>query len=106
MAFLALLIDLFGVGAPLAGKAIVDRVLVDGDLSMLRLLLAGVLVLVTFQLLATALRDYLLAHTTRRVTLSLQRRFLDHVFHLRQSVAASQQIGDLAVRFRENEALA
>lgn len=106
MAFLALLIDLFGVGAPLAGKAIVDRVLVDGDLSMLRLLLAGVLVLVAFQLLATALRDYLLAHTTRRVTLSLQRRFLDHVLHLRQSVAASQQIGDLAVRFRENEALA
>ena len=106
MAFIALLIDVFGVGAPLAGKAIVDRVLVDGDLSMLHLLLVGVLVLVGFQLLATALRDYLLAHTTRRVTLSLQRRFLDHILHLRQSVAATQQIGDLAVRFRDNEALA
>lgn len=106
MASIALLIDVFGAGAPLAGKAIVDRVLVDGDLSMLGLLLVGVLVLVGFQLLATALRDYLLAHTTRRVTLSLQRRFLDHILHLRQSVASAQHVGDLAVRFRENEALA
>ena len=106
MAFIALLIDVFGVGAPLAGKVIVDRVLVDGDLSMLRLLLVGVLVLVGFQLLATVLRDYLLAHTTRRVTLSLQRRFLDHILHLRQSVTSTQHIGDLAVRFRENETLA
>jgi len=106
MAFIALLIDVFGVGLPLAGKAVVDRVLVDGDLSMLRLLLVGVLVLVGFQLLATVLRDYLLAHTTRRVTLSLQRRFLDHILRLRQSVASTQHVGDLAVRFRENEALA
>ena len=106
MAFTALLIDVFGLGAPLAGKALVDRVIGVGDVSMLRLLLAGVLVLIVFQLLASALRDYLLAYTTRHVSLSLQRRFLHHILHLRQSVAASQQIGDLAVRFRENEALA
>ena len=106
MAFTALLIDIFGLGAPLAAKAIVDRVIGVGDLSMLGLLLVGVLVLVLFQLLASALRDYLLAYTTRHVSLSLQRRFLHHILHLRQSVAASQPIGDLAVRFRDNEALA
>ena len=106
MAFTALLIDVFGLGAPFAGKAVVDRVLGVGDLSMLRLLLVGVLVLVGFQLLASALRDYLRAYATRHAGLSLQRRFLHHILHLRQSVAASQQLGDLAVRFRENEALA
>ena len=106
MAFTALLIDVFGLGAPLAGKVLVDRVIGVGDVSMLRLLLIGVLVLIVFQLLASALRDYLMAYTTRHVGLSLQRRFLHHILHLRQSVAASQPIGDLAVRFRENEALA
>jgi hypothetical protein len=102
----ALLIDIFGVGAPLAGKVLVDRVIGVGDLSMLRLLIVGVLILIVFQLLASALRDYLFAYTTRHVGVSMQRRFLHHILHLRQSVAASQQIGDLAVRFRENAALA
>ncbi len=102
----AILVDVFGLGGPLASKAIVDRVLVDGDLSMLRLLLVAVLAMVCFQLLASVLREYLLAYTTRHVTLSLQRRFLDRILHLRQSVAATHHIGDLAVRFRENEALA
>jgi ATP-binding cassette subfamily B protein len=106
LAFVTLLIDLFGLGVPFAAKAIVDRVLAIGDVSLLRLLLAGVLVLVGFRLLATALRDYLLAYTTRHAGLSLQRRFLDHMLRLRPGVAAMLAIGDLAVRFRETEAVA
>lgn len=105
-AAVAILVDVFGLGGPLASKAIVDRVLVYGDLSMLRLLLVAVLAMVGFQLLAATLRDYLLTYTTRYATLSLQRRFLERILHLRQSVAAAQHVGDLAVRFRENEALA
>ena len=101
----ALVFQLFGLGGPLASKVIVDRVLVNGDLSLLQLLLLAVGAVVAFQVAATVLRDYLLAHAAHRATLSLQQRFLHHVLHLTQGAIGARPVADLAVRFRDNERL-
>jgi ATP-binding cassette subfamily B protein len=101
----ALLVQLFALGVPLATKVIVDRVLVDADLSMLRLLLVGVAALLVFQLAAMAMRDALLANAAGRMAFSLQRRFLNQVLRLAEGAVASQRVANLAVRFRENDAL-
>ena len=105
VAVVALLTQVFGVGGPLASGWIIDRVLVDGDQSLLQLLLLGMLVLLTFHVTAGGLREYLVAHACGRITLTLQLRFFDHVLRLPPSTAALLRVGDLAVRFRENDAL-
>jgi len=105
VAIVSLLTLVFGVGGPLASGWIIDRVLVDGDQSLLQLLLLGMLVLLTFHVTAGGLREYLVAHACGRITLGLQLRFFDHVLRLPPSTSAAIRVGDLAVRFRENDAL-
>lgn len=105
IAIVSLLTQVFGVGGPLVSAWIVDRVLVDGDVSLLTLLLFGMLVLLTFHVLAGGLREYLVAHASGRITLGIQLRFFDHVLRLPPTTAASIRVGDLAVRFTEAEAL-
>lgn len=104
IAVVSLLTQVFGIGGPLAGFWIIDRVLVTGDQSLLTLLLLGVLVMLVFHLAAGALREYLVAHSSGRMTLELQLRFVDHVMRLPSDVTSGFRVGDLAVRFRENDA--
>jgi len=104
IAVVSLLTQVFGIGGPLAGFWIIDRVLVNGDQSLLTLLLMGVLVMLAFHLAAGALREYLVAHSGGRMTLELQLRFVDHVMRLPPDVTSGFRVGDLAIRFRENEA--
>jgi ABC-type bacteriocin/lantibiotic exporter with double-glycine peptidase domain/CRP-like cAMP-binding protein len=103
LASLSMLI--FALAGPMAAKAIVDRVLVNNDMSLLRLLLVAVAAIVGFQLVATVLRDFLMAHVRHRATFSLQQRFLHHVLHLPQRILITKPVAALAVRFRDNEAL-
>jgi ATP-binding cassette subfamily B protein RaxB len=105
IAVVSLLTQVFGIGGPLASAWIIDRVLVDGDVSLLKLLLLGMLVLLTFHVLAGGLREYLVAHASARLTLGIQLRFFDHVLRLPPATAASIRVGDLAVRIREADAL-
>jgi ATP-binding cassette subfamily B protein len=105
VAVASLLVLLFGLAGPLAGKTIVDRVLVSGDLSLLQLLVVALAAATVFRILAAVLRDYLLAHTTHEATLALQQRFLRHVLHLPQRTLVTRPVADLVVRFRENERL-
>ncbi len=105
VAVVSLLTQVFGIGGPLASAWIIDRVLVDGDLSLLGLLLLGVLLLLAFHVLAGGLREYLVAHATSRITLGIQLRFFDHVMRLPPGTAAGIRAGDLAVRFREADTL-
>ena len=102
-ALAALSIATFALGGPLASKAIIDRVLVNDDLSLLTLLLVAVVAVVGFQIIATVLRDYLLTHMRHRAALALQQRFLHHVLHLPQRVVLTKSVASLAARFRDSE---
>ena len=101
IAIASLLMLAFALGAPLATKLIVDRVLVDGDRALLGLLVVGMGFLVAFRLMACVIREQVIAHATQRIALYLQVRFLDHI--LRLPYGATQHVGDFAVGFRENE---
>ena len=102
---ISLLVALFGLAAPLFSQILVDDVLVHGDRSLLGLLLLGMLFVTGFQLCAGGLQDYLVAHVMRRLTVQLQVRFLHHILWLPTAQGAAWQVGDLQVRFGENEKL-
>ncbi len=92
----------FGLAAPLAAKVLVDRVVVDADTTLLRVLAAGLAAAVAFRVVAAVLREQLLVHATRRAVLFLQVHLLDHI--LRLPLGATDRIGD-AAGMRQTERL-
>ena len=98
----SLLIALIGFAGPLAAKLVVDRVIVNADSSLLRLLALGLATLLVFRVIAGVLREQLLVHLTRRAGLFIQVHLLNHV--LRLPVGAAQHVGD-AAGFRHTERL-
>jgi len=102
---LSLLGQLLGLAAPLFSKVIIDKVLVNGDRSLLKLMLIGMLLVTAFQMLSGSLREYFVSYTLRRLSMALQLRFINHILGLPQRIASKWQVGDYTVRFHENEKL-
>ena len=100
---ITLVVSLLGVASPLFSKTIVDKVLVSGDQSLLYMLLLGMLIVTAFEAMASTLRDYLIAHTMRRISGLLQLRFFHHILSLPQKISSSWGAADFLVRFAEND---
>lgn len=94
IALASAMLVVFGLVAPLASKIVTDRVVVTGDVALLRLVTVGVAVLIAFRAAAGLVREQLLVHAIRRAVLFCQIHLLDHV--LRLPVNAAQRIGDVA----------
>lgn len=101
--FLAsLLLQFFGLALPIFTQVIVDNVLVHKSTSMLNMLLVGMLLIGVFQTMTTALRYYLLAHTTRRIDMQMVVDFYKHVLSLPMRYFEERKVGDILKRFTEN----
>ncbi|HEV2763527.1 MAG TPA: peptidase domain-containing ABC transporter [Pyrinomonadaceae bacterium] len=101
--FLAsLLLQLFGLATPVFTQVIVDKVLVHKSTSMLNLLLVGMLIVALFQTATTALRFYLLVHTTRRLDMTMVVNFYKHILGLPMRYFEERKVGDIMKRFGDN----
>ncbi|HEY6121404.1 MAG TPA: peptidase domain-containing ABC transporter, partial [Pyrinomonadaceae bacterium] len=101
--FLAsLVLQLFGLATPIFTQVIVDQVLVHKSISMLNVLLVGMLLIAVFQTATTALRYYLLVHTTRRIDMQMVVEFYRHVLSLPMRFFEERKVGDILKRFNEN----
>ena len=101
--FLAsLLLQLFGLATPIFTQVIVDKVLVHKSTSMLNILLVGMLLIAVFQAVTSALRYYLLVHTTRRIDMQMVVNFYRHVLSLPMRYFEERKVGDILKRFNEN----
>jgi ATP-binding cassette, subfamily B, bacterial HlyB/CyaB len=101
--FLAsLLLQLFGLASPIFTQVIVDKVLVHKSTSMLNVLLVGMLLIAVFQTATTALRYYLLVHTTRRIDMQMVVDFYRHILSLPMRYFEERKVGDILKRFNEN----
>ena len=105
LAVLSLLAQFLGLASPLFSQVIIDQVFVTFDVGLLNLLLLGMLTVTAFQLLASGLREFLMAHVMRRISSDLQLRFFDHILALPIRTLTSWRVGDFIVRLRENENL-
>jgi subfamily B ATP-binding cassette protein HlyB/CyaB len=80
-----------------------DKVLVHRGLSTLDVIAVGLLVVVVFESLLSALRSYVFAHTTSRIDVELGARLFRHLLQLPLAYFQARRVGDTVARVRELE---
>ena len=101
----SLLLQCFALALPLLTGVVVDRVIPRGDLSLLRVLGLGCLILVVFQFLTSLIRSYLFLYLRAFLDARLTRDFLDHLADLPYAFFQSRSTGDLIMRLNSNSAV-
>jgi ATP-binding cassette subfamily B protein len=96
--FCALLLTLLGVATAYFIQHLVDSVLVRQETGLLNALGAGMVLVVAFRTLFGGLRQYLLAHVSRRIDLTLVANYARHLLGLPLSYFEKRQVGDIVAR--------
>ncbi|HEU4458067.1 MAG TPA: type I secretion system permease/ATPase [Methylibium sp.] len=100
---ISLFLQLFALVSPLFFQVVMDKVLVHQGLTTLDVLVAGLVVVVLFESLLTALRTYVFSHTTSRIDVELGARLFRHLLALPLAYFQARRVGDSAARVRELE---
>ncbi|WP_295636941.1 type I secretion system permease/ATPase [uncultured Methylibium sp.] len=99
----SLFLQLFALISPLFFQVVMDKVLVHRGLSTLDVLVIGLLVVVVFESVLTALRTYVFSHTTSRIDVELGARLFRHLLNLPLAYFQARRVGDSVARVRELE---
>lgn len=97
----ALLSQLFGLGIPLLIQQIIDKVLVQGNISSLNILGTLMIVFALVQAILTTLQQYLFVDTTDRMDLALGSSVIDRMMSLPLRFFEKRTVGDLSQRINE-----
>ncbi|NHZ65667.1 type I secretion system permease/ATPase [Massilia genomosp. 1] len=101
--FISFVLQLFGMVSPLFFQVVMDKVLVHKGVTTLDVLVTGLVVVVIFESVLTALRAYVLSHTTSRIDVELGARLFRHLVTLPLSYFQARRVGDSIARVRELE---
>lgn len=99
---ISVLVQLLALALPVLTGMIVDRVLPQGDLSLLQLLAIGLCAIVLFQYFASLVRSYLLLALRTRLDAQMTLDFLDHLVNLPYLFFQQRSAGDLMMRLNSN----
>ncbi|MDQ7990135.1 MAG: type I secretion system permease/ATPase [Candidatus Dactylopiibacterium sp.] len=93
----------FALVTPLFFQVVTDKVLVHRGLSTLDVIAIGLITVTVFEVLLTALRTYVFAHTTSRIDVELGARLFRHLLSLPLAYFQARRVGDSVARVRELE---
>jgi ATP-binding cassette, subfamily B, bacterial HlyB/CyaB len=96
-------LQLFALVSPLFFQVVMDKVLVHRGMSTLNVIAIGLVTVVVFESLLSALRAYVLSHTTSRIDVELGSRLFRHLLALPLAYFESRRVGDSVARVRELE---
>ncbi len=96
-------LQLFGLVSPLFFQVVMDKVLVHRGLTTLDVLVIGLVVVVIFESVLSALRAYVFSHTTSRIDVELGSRLFRHLVQLPLAYFQARRVGDSVARVRELE---
>jgi subfamily B ATP-binding cassette protein HlyB/CyaB len=99
----SLFLQLFALVSPLFFQVVMDRVLVHRGVTTLDVLVIGLVVVVVFESILTALRGYVFSHTTSRIDVELGARLFRHLVSLPLAYFQARRVGDSVARVRELE---
>jgi ATP-binding cassette subfamily B protein len=97
----ALLMTVLGVASSYFLQHLVDSVLVRNEGSLLNALGAGMLLVLLFKVLFGVLRQYLLAHVSRKVDLGLISAYTRHLLRLPLQFFEMRRVGDILARVHD-----
>ncbi|GAB3625469.1 Toxin RTX-I translocation ATP-binding protein [Pandoraea terrae] len=93
----------FALVTPMFFQVVMDKVLVHRGFSTLDVIAVGLLAVVIFEVLLTALRTFVFAHTTSRIDVELGARLFRHLLNLPLAYFQARRVGDSVARVRELE---
>ena len=96
-------LQLMGLVAPIFFQLVIDKVLVHQSITTLEVLAFGLAVVLIWETLLSALRNWLFAHSTNRVDAELSARMFRHLLNLPLSYFEARRVGDSVARVRELE---
>lgn len=100
---ISVFLQLFGLVTPLFFQVVMDKVLVHRGVTTLDVLVIGLVVVVVFESLLSALRSYVFSHTTSRIDVELGSRLFRHLVQLPLAYFQSRRVGDSIARVSELE---
>lgn len=92
-----------GLVSPIFFQLVIDKVLVHQSMTTLDVLAFGLTVILLFETLMSALRNWLFSHTTNRVDSELSSKMFRHLLNLPLGYFESRRVGDSVARVRELE---
>ncbi len=98
----AFILNLLGMAAPLFTQAIIDKVIVYNDSSLLNMMLLGMVIVAFFSTLTSGVQQLLSAHITAKIDFKMLAEFYKHVLSLPLKFFYQRKIGDIITRFGEN----
>lgn len=98
-------VQLFALVTPLFFQVVIDKVLAHHAVSTLNVLAIGLLIISVFDVLLNGLRNYVFAHTTNRVDVTLGARLFNHLLRLPIAYFQVRRVGDTVARVRELETI-
>ncbi len=100
---ISFVLQLFGLVSPLFFQVVMDKVLVHKGLTTLDVLVTGLVIVVVFESILSALRAYVFSHTTSRIDVELGARLFRHLLALPLAYFQARRVGDSVARVRELE---
>jgi subfamily B ATP-binding cassette protein HlyB/CyaB len=98
-------LQLLGLATPLFFQVVVDKVLVHRGFSTLDVVVAGMAIALTFEVLLGGIRTYLFSHTANRIDVELGARTYRHLLALPLGYFGARRVGDSVARVRELEGI-
>ena len=99
----SMFLQLFALVSPLFFQVVMDKVLVHRGMTTLDVLVIGLVVVVVFESVLTALRTYVFSHTTSRIDVELGAKLFRHLLQLPLAYFQARRVGDSVARVRELE---
>lgn len=96
-------LQLFGLVSPLMFQVVMDKVLVNRAFNTLNVVCIALLACSIFEVLLTALRNYVFSHTANRIDVELGARLFRHLLALPLAYFGARRVGDTVARVRELE---
>ncbi len=100
---ISLVLQLFGLVSPLFFQVVMDKVLVHKAMTTLDVLVIGLVMVVLFESVLSALRAFVFSHTTSRIDVELGARLFRHLVALPLAYFQVRRVGDSVARVRELE---
>lgn len=101
--FLSLVLQMFGLFAPLFTQVIIDEVLVHRSINTLNVLMLGMIAVNVFQIVLGGVRSFLFSYTTNKIDVVLSANLFRHIGSLPIKYFETWQVGDIVSRVRELE---
>ncbi len=96
---LSLLLQLFAIALPFYTQILLDDVLVNFDVDLLKLLACGFLLVTVFRQLTELVRAQVVLYLSNKVSFQFATRLCSHLLHLPLEYFSSRHIGDIVSRF-------